>query len=185
MQFIYLNYRQSCLLLINSFETGQDQRQLFLSCAGRQKSHMSNTVLICVKQDICMRIVALDYTATVVISCSTIFQDTLSHPKPYSSFQHALHILWEDLMDLVLLPPKIVRRKIREIVRLSGTALILGISFIQPFCLLSNEIEATYKRNTNKPKLARDKKAEILCTVGRKKPQFVPSKKDLVAVCAQ
>lgn len=59
-------------------------------------------VLICTKQGIRMRIVALDYTATVVISFSTIFQDTLSHPEPYSSFQHVLHILWEDLMELVL-----------------------------------------------------------------------------------
>ena len=37
----------------------------------------------------------------------------------------------------------------------------------------------------NKTKLARDKKEEILCTVGREKFQFVPSKKDLVTVCAQ
>ena len=121
-----------------------------MSSAGRQKSHMSNMVLICIKQSIRMRIVAPDYTATFVISFSTTFQDTLSHPEPYSSFQHALHILWEDLMELVLLPPTIVRRKIRTTVRLSGTAVILGISFIQLFCRLSKEMEATYKRNTNR-----------------------------------
>jgi hypothetical protein len=40
-------------------------------------------------------------------------------------------------------------------------------------------------RVANKPKLARDKKAEILCTVGSEKSQFVPSKKDLDTVCAQ
>ena len=97
-----------------------------------------------------MRIVALDCTATVVISFSTIFQDTLSYPEPYSSFQHALHILWEDLMELVLLPPTIVRRKIRTTLRLSGAAVILGISFIELFCRLSNEMEATYKRNTSR-----------------------------------
>jgi len=37
----------------------------------------------------------------------------------------------------------------------------------------------------NKPKLARDKKAEILRTVGSEKSQFMPSKKDLVTVCSQ
>ena len=97
-----------------------------------------------------MRIVALDYTATVVISFSTTFQDILSHPEPYSSFQHVLHILWEDLMELVLLPPTIVRRKIRTTLRLSGTTVILGISFIQLFCRLSKEMEATYKRNSSR-----------------------------------
>ena len=123
---------------------------MFLSCAGRQKSHMSNMVLICIKQGIRMRIDALDFIATVVISISAIFQVTLSHPESYSSFQHALHILWEDLMELVLQPPTIVRRKKRTTVRLSGTAVILGISFIQLFCRLSTKMEAAYKRNTSR-----------------------------------
>ena len=123
---------------------------MFLSCAGRQKSHTSNMVLIRIKLSIRMRIVAPDYTATVVISFNTTFQDTLSHREPYSSFQHALHILWEDLMELVLLLPTIVRRKIRTTVRLSGTAVILGISFIQLFCRLSKKVEASYKRNTSR-----------------------------------
>jgi hypothetical protein len=35
-------------------------------------------------------------------------------------------------------------------VRLSGTAVILGISFIQLFSRLSKEMEATYKRNANR-----------------------------------
>jgi hypothetical protein len=50
---------------------------------------MSSLAFICIKQDIRIRIVALDYTLIFVISFSTIFQDTLSHPGPYSSFQHA------------------------------------------------------------------------------------------------
>jgi hypothetical protein len=75
-------------------------------------------VLICIQHGIRIRIVALDYTATIVISFSTILQDTLSHPEPYSSLQHALHVLWEDLMELVLLPQTIVRRKTRTTVRL-------------------------------------------------------------------
>jgi hypothetical protein len=107
-------------------------------------------VLIYIKQGIRIRIIALDYTATVVISFSTTFQDILSHPEPYSSFKHALHILWEELMEVVLLPPTIVRRKIGTTVRLSGTAVILGISFIQLFCRLSNAMEANYKRNTSR-----------------------------------
>lgn len=119
---------------------------MFLSCAGRQKSHTSNMVLIRIKLSIRMRIVAPDYTATVVISFNTTSQDTLSHREPYSSFQHALHIL----MELVLLLPTIVRRKIRTTVRLSGTAVILGISFIQLFCRLSKKVEASYKRNTSR-----------------------------------
>lgn len=107
-------------------------------------------VLICIKHGVRIRIAALDQAATVVISFSTILQDPLSFPEPYSSLQHALHVLWEDLMELVLLPQTIVRRKIRTTVRLSGTAVILGISFIQLLCRFSNEVEATDKRNTSR-----------------------------------
>ena len=148
--FVYLHYGRSCLLLINSFETSRDQRQVFLSCAGRQISPMGYMVLICIKQGIRMRIVALDYTATVVISFSTIFQDTFSPPESYSCFQHALNNSYEDLLEFVLLLPNIVRWKIRATVRLSGTVVIFGISFIQLFCRISNIMEATYKRYTSR-----------------------------------
>jgi hypothetical protein len=50
---------------------------------------MTNLAFIRIKQDIRIRVVTLDYTVIVVISFSTILQDTLSHPGPYSSFQHA------------------------------------------------------------------------------------------------